>query len=197
MRQVCRQKCRPSVQLDQLKKPLSRFAKNKRTDSQSVKRKVHIALIRYKHSMWLWRQDSNLRPPGYELLSSCQTLALQSFCVHFWPKNREKPEGRIQCIHGVIFWYGSRCGSGKFARFGKCNLSVRMGHYGSTPLFTGFGEKRGYSIGVVIVNCRSQFVKELFQTPFNTPVLPHQMAGKCINNTKQTIIRVGAYDYDR
>ena len=126
----------------------------------------------------------NLRPPGYELLSIRQTLAVQGFCVYFCPKNREKSGGRIQCIQAVIFWYGSRCGSGKFARFGKCNLSVRMGHYGSTPLFTGFGEKRGYSIGVVIVNCRNRFVKKLFQTTSNAPTLPHQMAGKYINNTK-------------
>ena len=125
-----------------------------------------------------------MRPPGYELLSSRQTLALQGFCVYFCPQNREKPEGRIQCIHGVIFWYGSRCGSSKFARFRKCNLSGRMGHYGSTPLFTDFGEKRGYSIGVVIVNCKNRFVKELFQTTSNAPTLPHQMAGKYINNTK-------------
>ena len=126
----------------------------------------------------------NLRPPGYELLSSCQTLALQGFCVHFWPQNREKPEGRIQCIHGVIFWYGSRCGSSKFARFWERNLSDRMGHYGSTPLFTDFGEKRGYSIGAVIVNWKKPFVKKLFQTTSNTPPLPHQKAGKYINNTK-------------
>ena len=126
----------------------------------------------------------NLRPPGYELLLSRQTLAVQGFCVHFRLQNREKPGGRIQCIHGVIFWYGSRCGSSKFARFRKCNLSGRMGHYGSTPLFTGFGEKRGYSIGVEIVKCESQFVKRLFQTTANAPTLPHQMTGKYINNTK-------------
>ena len=126
----------------------------------------------------------NLRPPGYELLSSRQTIALQGFYVHFWPQNRKKPEGRIQCIHGVIFWYGSRCGSSKFGRFGERNLSDRMGHYGSTPLFTDFGEKRGYSIGVEIVKCGRQFVKKLVQTTSNAPSLPHLMAGKYINNTK-------------
>ena len=131
----------------------------------------------------------NLRPPGYELLSSRQTLALQGFCVHFWPQNREKPEGRIQCIHGVIFWYGSRCGSSKFARFWKCSFSGRMGHYGSTPLFTSFGEKRGYSIGVVIVNCGSQFVKKLFQATANAPTLLHQLVGKYINNTKDNNLK--------
>ena len=59
-----------------------------------------------------------------------------------------------------------------------------MGHYGSTPLFTDFGEKRGYSIGVVIVNCQNRFVKKLFQATANAPALPRQMAGKYINNTK-------------
>ena len=126
----------------------------------------------------------NLRPPGYELLLSRQPLAVQGFCVHFRLQNREKPGGRIQCIHGVIFGYGSRCGSRKFGRFGARNLSDRMGHYGSTPLFTDFCEKRGYYIGVVIVYCESQFVKKLFQTTSNTPPLPHQKAGKYINDTK-------------
>ena len=130
------------------------------------------------------RQDLNLRPPGYELRPSRQTLAVQGFCVHFWPQNREKPEGRIQCIHGVIFWYGSRCGSSKFGRFWERNLSDRMGHYGSPPLFTKVCEKRGYSISVVIVNWKNRFVKKLFQTTSNAPTLPHQMAGKYINNTK-------------
>ena len=132
------------------------------------------------------RQDLNLRPPGYELLSSRQTLALQGFCVHFRPQNREKPEGRIQCIHGVIFWYGSRCGSSKFTRFGERNLSDRMGHYRSTPLSTDLDEKRGYSIGAVIVNCKNRFVKKWFQTTSNVPALPHQKAGKCINKTNLT-----------
>ena len=59
-----------------------------------------------------------------------------------------------------------------------------MGHYGSTLLFAKAGEKRGYSIGVVIVNWENPFVKKLFQTTANAPILLHQMAGKYINNTK-------------
>ena len=64
-----------------------------------------------------------------------------------------------------------------------------MGHYGSTALFTDFGEKGGYSVGVETVNCEIQFVKKLFQATANAPALPHQMLGKYINNTKDNNLK--------
>ena len=69
-----------------------------------------------------------------------------------------------------------------------------MGHYGSTPLFTDFGEKRGYSIGAVIVNCKNRFVKKLFQATSDAPTLHHQMAGKYINNTKDNKVKAAAVE---
>ena len=62
-------------------------------------------------SEWLRRQDSNLRPPGYELQKVQFLLAFQGFFPLFYQKPGGHKSNKICPIHCVIIPYGSKHGS--------------------------------------------------------------------------------------
>ena len=65
----------------------------------------------FSELLWLRRQDSNLRPPGYELQKAEFSIAYQGLFPLFYGKPGGHKSIKIYKIHCVIIPYGSKHGS--------------------------------------------------------------------------------------
>ena len=95
------------------------FTENRRNlflTFQAVKRKKSQEIMRFQYFLQLQRQDSNLRPPGYELWSRGKVLTFQCFLTPlslFFRKIGGQSSIGGCCVQLLIFPYGSKYGSDK------------------------------------------------------------------------------------
>ena len=84
-------------------------------DDQNTRKSPKI--LRFQDFLWLRRQDSNLRPPGYELLKSVFSIAVLGVLSLF----REKPGGHspLQTVLSTLCFprMGQRMGQTIFQSF--------------------------------------------------------------------------------
>ncbi len=76
------------------------------------------------------RQDSNLRPPGYELQKVQFPLAFQGFFPLFYGKPGGHKSNKFCPIHCVIIPYGSKHGSAMWSCYGSAKQTAFTTEFG-------------------------------------------------------------------